>query len=254
MEARRERILIVTTSHGRLGTTGARTGVWLEELAAPYWLFRDAGFDVDIASMAGGEIPVDPRSMNPAERPASVQRFQDDAGAMAALRSSPALSGISSDAYAAIFLPGGHGAMWDLPADEHLSRAVAAAYDEGRIVAAVCHGPAGLVGAVRADGKALVGARRVTGFTNAEEAQAGLTDTVPFLLESRLRELGGIFECAAPFHPFVVRDGNLITGQNPQSSVALAEAVVAALHELRAVDPAVAAREAEMSTRHASQR
>ncbi len=248
-----QRVLIVTTSHDRLGATGKPTGLWLEELATPYWVFRDAGCDVDIVSMAGGKVPLDPRSLEEGGRPRSVQRFLDDRTAMAAIENTPRLAGRSTAEYAAIFLPGGHGTMWDLPSDETLARAVAGAYDEGRIVAAVCHGPAGLVGAVRADGKALVGARRVTGFTNAEEAEVGLTDTVPFLLETRLRELGAIFECARPFTSFVVRDGNLVTGQNPQSSAAVAEAIVAALREPRQ-EPAVMAREAGLSVQPAARR
>ncbi len=244
-----QRILIVTTSHDRLGGTGKPTGLWLEEVAAPFWVFRDAGCEVDIVSMAGGKVPLDPRSLDEASRPPSVRRFLSDARAMAAIENTPRLAGHPTADYAAIFLPGGHGTMWDLPADQDLARAVAAAYDDGRIVAAVCHGAAGLVGAVRADGKALVAARRLTGFTNAEEAAVGLTDTVPFLLETRLRELGAIFEEARPFTAFVVRDGNLITGQNPQSSTAAAEAIVAALAEPRD-EPAVAAREAGLSVQH----
>jgi len=242
------RILIVTTSHGQLGSTGQATGLWFEELVAPYWVFRDAGFEVDIVSMAGGKVPIDPRSLDEKERPESVQRSLNDAHLMRHLDETPALASVAPDDYDAIFLPGGHGTMWDMPANEHLARAVAHAYDEGRVVAAVCHGPAGLVGAVRADGKALVGARRLTSFTNAEEAAAGLTDTVPFLLESRLRELGAIFESAPPFRSFVVTDGNLVTGQNPQSSQAVAEAVVAALTQSQPRDPAQVARESGISS------
>ena len=228
------RVLIVSTSHGELGGSGHRTGLWLEELAAPYWVFRDAGLEVEVASMRGGEIPVDPRSIaDSARQVASVDRFLRDKAAAGTIRQSTPLGDVDASAFDALFLPGGHGAMWDMPADATLARAVADAYDDGRIVAAVCHGPAGLVGAVRNDGKALVGARRVTGFTNAEEAQVGLVDVVPFLLESRLVELGGIFESAAPFHPHVVRDGNLVTGQNPQSSEAVAEAALAAMREVR---------------------
>lgn len=241
------RILIVTTSHGMLGATGKATGLWLEELAAPYWVFRDAGCEVDIVSMAGGKVPLDPRSTESSAAPTpSMTRFLGDPRAKATIENTPALRDVATETYDAIFLPGGHGTMWDLPANEHLGAAVARAYDEGRVVAAVCHGPAGLVGAVRADGKALVGARRVTAFTNAEEAAVGLTDTVPFLLESRLRELGAIFECAGTFKPFVVRDGNLVTGQNPQSSSAVAKAVLEALASPR-MDLAAASREAGIS-------
>lgn len=246
------RILIVTTSHGELGSTGHATGLWVEELATPYWVFRDAGFEVDIVSMRGGKVPLDPRSMHEKNRPDPVQRFLDDAHVMSQLESTPALASVTADDYDAIFLPGGHGTMWDMPADAHLARAIAQAYDDGRIVAAVCHGPAGFVGAVRADGKALVGARRLTAFTNAEEAAVGLSDAVPFLLESRLRELGAIFESAPPFESFVVQDGHLVTGQNPQSSQAVAQAVVVALTQSAARDPARTARESGISA-HAPQ-
>jgi putative intracellular protease/amidase len=243
------RILVITTSHATLGTTGKPTGLWLEELAVPYWAFRDAGYEVDIVSMAGGKVPLDPRSVDEGSgRSGAVQRFLNDAHLIEHMNAAPALASVAPEDYDAIFLPGGHGTMWDLPADENLARAIAKAYDEGRIVSAVCHGPAGLVGALRADGKALVGARRVTAFTNAEEAAAGLTDTVPFLLESRLRELGAIFESAQPFKSFVVRDGNLITGQNPQSSQAVADAVLEALSQTQPGDPAVRARESGISS------
>src|SRR5581483_1325607 len=208
-----------------------------------------AGYEVDLVSIKAGKVPLDPRSLEEGSgRPRSVQRFLDDEHLMQRMEATPALASVTADDYDAIFLPGGHGTMWDLPADEHLARAVANAYDEGRVVAAVCHGPAGLVGAMRADGKALVGARRVTGFTNAEEAAVGLTDVVPFLLESRLRELGAIFESGAPFQPFVVRDANLVTGQNPQSSEAAAEAVVEALAHSRPREPAERARESGINS------
>lgn len=244
----RQKILIVCTSHAELGATGERTGLWLEEAAAPYWIFKDAGHEVDLVSMAGGEVPLDPRSMAEKDRPEAVQRFLDDEGAMTALRSTRRLADAAPERYDAIFLAGGHGAMWDLAADEHLAEALGEAYDEGRVVAAVCHGPAGLIGARRADGKPLVAARRVTGFTNAEEAKVGLTDAVPFLLESRLRELGGIFEGGAAFSSQVVRDGHLVTGQNPQSSVEAARMVLTVLGEGRK-DPAVAAHRASTSVR-----
>jgi putative intracellular protease/amidase len=240
--ATQQRVLIVTTSHGRFGAADVPTGLWLEELATPYWILRDGGCAIDIASMAGGQVPVDPRSLE-GERPASVQRFLADSKLAQCLAASRALADIAPANYTAIFLPGGHGTLWDFPADARLARAIAGAYDEGRVVAAVCHGPAGLIGAVRADGKALVGARRITAFTNAEEAAVGLTDYVPFLLESRLRELGGIFEHAAAFKPHAVRDGNLITGQNPQSSTAVAQLLLKALQEPRP-DQAVVVRQA----------
>jgi putative intracellular protease/amidase len=229
-----KKVLFVLTSHAELGTTGRETGVYLEELAVPYWYLLDRGHAIRIASIAGGEVPIDPASREPAALSASVERFLADEQAMAALRDTPAIDTCSIADFDALYLPGGHGTMWDLPSSDALARLVGDAFDAGRIVAAVCHGPAGLVSATLADGKPLVAGRRVAAFTDEEEAAAGLSDTVPFLLEQRLRELGADVVVAPKFTSNVVRDGRLVTGQNPQSSDEIAAAIGAALEEMPA--------------------
>jgi putative intracellular protease/amidase len=224
------KVLIVTTSHRQLGETGKPTGVWLEELAAPYYALLDGGAEVTIASIAGGPVPVDPRSAKRDGTDAEpTRRFLADSRAMAAIESTPSIAQLDPANYDAIFLPGGHGTMWDLPDSTALSAALGRAFDDGRIVAAVCHGPAGLVPARTAGGKPIVEGRRVSAFTDEEEEAAGLTKVVPFLLESKLRDLGARFEKGPPFQSFAVRDGNLITGQNPPSSAAVAHLVLEAL-------------------------
>jgi putative intracellular protease/amidase len=222
------RILIVLTSHRELGQTGRATGFHFEELATPYWAFRDAGFAVEIASIQGGAAPVDPGS-HPGDQstlPVSVARFLADQGATAAIANTPAIEMVQPEPFDAVFLPGGHGTMWDLPTNAGLGRLVGAIFDAGGAVGAVCHGPAGLVGARRADGRPIVEGRRVNSFTNAEEAAIGLSDAMPFLLETQLRELGGRFEGGPNFRAFAVRDGNLATGQNPASAGAVAAHIV----------------------------
>lgn len=215
-------ILIVTTSHAAIGGTSEPTGVWLEELTTPYYAFRDAGAAVTIASIEGGAVPIDPRS-TAGDLPESAKRFLDDPQARKAIETTPAISTIDIGSFNAIFLPGGHGTMWDFPTSTALSQRVADAFAAGKVVAAVCHGPAGLVSVKDAAEKPLVAGRRVTGFTDSEERAVGLENTVPFLLESRLRELGGRYESAADFQPFAVADGRLITGQNPASSALTAQ-------------------------------
>lgn len=229
-----KKVLFVLTSHARLGDTGRQTGVYLEELAVPYWYLLDGGHEVRVASIAGGEVPIDPGSREPSQRSPAVERFLGDEKAMAALRDTPAVDTCSIDDFDAVYLPGGHGTMWDLPSSAGLARLVGSAFDAGRVVAAVCHGPAGLVSAVLADGRPLVAGRRVAGFTDEEEAAVGLADIVPFHLERRLRELGAEVVVAPKFTSNVVRDGRLVTGQNPQSSEALAAQILAALEEQQA--------------------
>lgn len=226
-----ERILIVVTSHEILGDTGRATGFHWEELATPYWLFRDAGFEVTLASIRAGVAPQDPSSFkdDPAARSASVQRFVDNSAAMAALRGTPAVAELDAGDYAAVFLPGGHGTMWDFPTSEPLARLLGKAFDRGAVIGAVCHGPAGLVAAKRADGQPIVSGRRVNAFTDAEERAIQADAIMPFLLESRLRELGARFESGPDFEPYVVRDGNLVTGQNPRSALMVAQQMLAAL-------------------------
>lgn len=225
------RILMVLTSHTRLGGTGRATGFYFEELAAPYYAFVDAGHEVDIASIAGGKAAHDPSSLEEeeAQRPDSVRRFLSDTVAMARLSRTLKIDAVDPAAYAAIFLPGGHGVMWDFPNNAALSQAVSRIFNAGGVVGAVCHGPAGLVDAQRADGKPLVSGLKVNSFTNAEEEAVALTKEVPFLLETRLRDLGGVFEAGENFTPKAVRDGRLVTGQNPMSSRLAADLVLEAL-------------------------
>lgn len=222
------RILIVATSHSQAGDSGKPTGLWLSELVEPYWIFRDAGFEVDIATVAGGPAPIDPRSGNVAGLSSD---FRYGEASLSKFVDAPALVQLEANVYDAVFLAGGHGTMWDFPGDAHLVRIIEDAWADDRIVAAVCHGPVGLLGAKDPDGKPLVAGRRVTAFTDREEAAAGWADLVPFSLEQRLRALDAEFVAAAPFEAHAIRDGNLITAQNPASSVAVAELVVAALNE-----------------------
>ncbi len=221
---RRERLLIVLTSTGRIPGSDRPTGLWWSEFAEPFDILRKAGFDVDVASTRGGPVPVDPRSGGEAGA-------KNDADAWAASRATSEVGKARLDDYAGIFLPGGHGTMWDFPDSAALAALVGGAIDRGVPVGSVCHGPAGLVAARDRSGRPVVAGRRVNGFTDAEEAAAGMTSVVPFLLETRLRELGGRFEGAGVFAPFAVRDGALITGQNPASSQQTARLLLQAITE-----------------------
>ncbi|MGU3282550.1 type 1 glutamine amidotransferase domain-containing protein [Methylobacterium mesophilicum] len=226
------KILIVVTSNAAMGPMGDPTGLWLEELATPYFAFVDAGLGVTLASITGGPAPVDPRSLKATgENPESVERILSDPVASAALQATLPIESVDASAHAVLFLPGGHGTMWDLPGSTALSRAVSAVWTGGKVVAAVCHGPAGLISAQDASGEPLVAGRRVTAFSNSEERGAGLAATVPFLLETRLRELGGRYECGADFQPFAIADGRLVTGQNPASSALTATLTLDALRD-----------------------
>lgn len=227
--------LIVVTSHDQLGNTGRKTGFYFDEMAHPYWALVDVGLAVDIASIQGGAAPHDPGSLadDPGKRPPAVTRFLTSPAAMAKIRNTLPIADVDPDRYAVMFLPGGHGTMWDFPQSEALAEAIGRAYERGAVIGAVCHGPAGLVGARRADGRPLVEGLRINSFTDAEELAVGLAETVPFLLESRLRELGAKFESAPNFQPKVVRDGRLVTGQNPASVPLVARELLSALEELR---------------------
>ncbi|PZW42239.1 putative intracellular protease/amidase [Humitalea rosea] len=222
-------VLIVTTNHDRLGDTGKPTGLWISELAEPYYALIAAGHQATIASPNGGNIPFDPKSL--ADQDAATVRFLADDALLDRMKHSVPLDGIDAEDFAAIFLPGGHGPMWDLADNAALARLLTDFDAAGKPVAAVCHGPAGLVSAKRADGMPLIAGRTVAGFTNAEEDSVGLTKVVPFLLEDRLRSLGARYEMGAPGKSFAVRDGTLITGQNPASAGAVGERLVAALAE-----------------------
>lgn len=212
------RVLIVTTSHGVMND-GSITGIWAEELATPYYALRDAGFAVTLASIRGGPMPFDPLSVKAGDPlPMSVARLLADRVAMQLVQITPAIEEADADEFAAIVLPGGHGALWDLPGSAALAGRIAAFDAAGKTIAASCHGPAGLLGVLRRDGQSLVASRKLCAFTKAEEDRVGRTRAVPFLLEDRLRRQGAQFAAGPDFQPHVVRDGNLITAQNPASS------------------------------------
>jgi len=219
------RILMVLTSHDRLGDTGQPTGFWLEEFAAPYYAFADGGATVTIASPKGGQPPLDPKSSAPDFQTDATRRFESDPAAKKALAETTPLSSVRAQDYDAIFYPGGHGPLWDLAHDKHSLGLIEEMSKANKIVAAVCHGPAALLNA-KVDGAALVKGRNVTGFTNAEEAAVGLTQVVPFLIEDEVKRLGGNYKSGADWGSYVITDGHLVTGQNPASSQAAAAAVL----------------------------
>lgn len=220
------KILIVLTSHDQLGDTGEKTGFWLEEFSTPYYVLKDAGTSITLASPKGGQPPFDPKSDLPENQTESTRRFLTDVSAQSELANTTKLADISADDFDAIFYPGGHGPMWDMP-DNELSIALVEAFVKaGKPVASVCHAPVALVNVRDNNGEFLVKGKHVTGFTNDEEAVVGLTDVVPFLLEDRLKERGGIFSKAADWTPYIQVDGKLVTGQNPASSEAVAKALL----------------------------
>ena len=224
------RILMIVTSNARMGVTGRPTGLWAEELAVPYYALVDAGAEVTLASPAGGPAPIDPGSLKPAGQNAPVvERFLADSGLQARIAKTSKASDFDGAEFDAVFFPGGHGTMWDLPVDAGVTRAVERAFAAQRLIASVCHGAAGLVTAQRPDGQSIVKDLRVNSFTDAEEMAVGLEKVVPFMLETRLRELGGRFEGAGNWQAFAIRDSQLITGQNPQSSHLVAQELLKAL-------------------------
>jgi putative intracellular protease/amidase len=224
------RILMIVTSNDTMGSTGKPTGLWAEEFAVPYYALADAGAAVELASPAGGPAPIDPASIKPAgENDPMVERYLADPEVQTRVAHTKKVSDIDVTQFDAVFFPGGHGTMWDLPVDPAVRHAVEHMDAACKIVASVCHGAAGLVSARRPDGAPVVAGRKINAFTDAEEAAVGLTEVVPFKLESRLRELGAVFEGAPEWQPFAIRDGHFITGQNPQSSALVAGKVLHAL-------------------------
>jgi putative intracellular protease/amidase len=217
------KILIVLTSHDQLGNTGKKTGFWLEEFAAPYYVMRDAGAELTLASPAGGQPPLDPSSDMPDTQTKATERFKDDEAAQQVLATTTKLAEIDANSYDAVFFPGGHGPLWDLAESADCKRLIEVFVAGDRPVAAVCHAPAVFRHTKGLDGNPLVSGRRVTGFSNSEEAAVGLTDVVPFLLEDMLEANGGLYEKGPDWGSFVVADGKLVTGQNPVSSEATAE-------------------------------
>jgi putative intracellular protease/amidase len=222
-------ILMVLTSHDKLGNTGEKTGFWLEEFAAPYYIFKDAGVQITLTSPQGGQPPLDPKSSDPSSQTESTKRFNADVDAKATLAETLKLSTIDATKYDAVFYPGGHGPLWDLAEDKSSIALIETMLATGKPVAAVCHAPAVLRHPKSPDGSSVVKGKSVTGFSNSEEEAVGLTKIVPFLVEDMLKENGGTYSKLADWQPYAITDGLLITGQNPASSEAAAKALLVKL-------------------------
>ncbi len=219
------KILMVLTSHDQLGNTGRKTGFWLEEFAAPYFVFRDAGVELTLASPKGGQPPIDPKSDLAEEQTPAMTRFKQDKQAQKDLSQTVKLSDMKSEDFDTIFYVGGHGPMWDLVDNPDSISLIESFYNSGKPVAAVCHSP-GVFHRVMYQGEPLVKGKRVTGFTNGEEAAVGLTHVVPFLVEDELKRIGGLYEKAADWAPFALVDSRIVTGQNPASSTLAAKTLM----------------------------
>ena len=220
------KILMVLTSHDQLGNTGAKTGFWLEEFAALYYVFKDAGADVTLVSPQGGQPPLDPKSDDAGAQTDATRRSKADAAAQKQLASTQRLADVQAADYDAVFYPGGHGPLWDLAEDAHSIALIEATLNAGKPVAAVCHAPAVLRHPKGKDGQPVVKGKNVTGFTNTEEAAVGLTQVVPFLVEDMLKANGGHYAKLGDWQPYAITDGLLITGQNPASSEPAAHALL----------------------------
>jgi len=225
------KILMVLTSHDKLGDTGHPTGFWLEELAAPYYAFKNAGAQITLASPKGGQPPLDPKSNEPGFQTDATRRFEADTAASAQLANTLRLDSVRQQDYDAVFYPGGHGPMWDLAEDRHSIALLESFVAANKPVALVCHAPGALRHVKGTDGRPLVAGRQVTGFTNTEEEAVQLTKVVPFLVEDSLKANGGVYTQAADWHPHVVSDGLLITGQNPASSEPAADVLIKRLRQ-----------------------
>jgi len=225
------KVLFVLTSHDQLGDTGKKTGFWVEEFAAPYYTLADAGVDVDLASPKGGQPPIDPKSTEPEAQTEATRRFYEDEDLQHKLSRTKKLSEVRAEDYDAVFYPGGHGPLWDLSNDKESIRLIEDFTKQQKPVAAVCHGPAVLAEAKAPNGEPLVKGKKVAGFTNSEEEAVQLTNVVPFLVEGRLKELGGNYSKVEDWRPYVVTDGLLITGQNPASSEPAAEELLKMLQK-----------------------
>jgi len=223
------KILMVLTSHEELGNTGKKTGFWLEELAAPYYVFKDAGADIVLASPKGGQPPLDPKSNEPDFQTDATRRFEADSSAKSQLSTTLLLKDVAHDDFDAVFYPGGHGPLWDLAEDADSIALIEGTLAAGKPLAAVCHAPGIFRHTKAANGKPLVSGKSVTGFTNTEEEAVGLTDVVPFLVEDMLKQNGGQYSKIGDWQSYVVEDGLLITGQNPASSEAAAKALLVKL-------------------------
>jgi putative intracellular protease/amidase len=219
------KILMVLTSHDQLGDTGLKTGFWLEEGAAPYFVFRDAGVQLTLASPKGGQPPIDPKSDRPENQTPAQARFKKDGEAQKAFANTVRLADVKAEDFDTVFYPGGHGPMWDLAEDPVSIALLESFYNSGKPIALVCHSP-GVLRHVKYQGEPLVKGKHVTGFTNGEEEEMKLTHVVPFLVEDELLQLGAIFEKKADWQAFAITDGRLITGQNPASSTSTAQALL----------------------------
>ncbi len=223
------KILMVLTSHDQLGNTGQKTGFWLEEFAAPFYVFQVAGAQITLASPKGGQPPLDPKSDDPSFQTEATRRFKADPSAQAMLATTVKLSEVSAKDFDAVFYPGGHGPLWDLAEDADSIKLIEATLAAGKPLASVCHAPGVLRHAKQADGTPIVKGRTVTGFSNSEEEAVQLTAIVPFLVEDELKLKGGMYSKGPDWAPFVLTDGSLITGQNPASSEPAAQALLAKL-------------------------
>ena len=223
------KILMVLTSHDKLGETDHKTGLWLEEFAAPYFTLLDAGAEVTLASPKGGQPPIDPNSEAPDAQTAATDRFKADEAAQKAFANTKPLSDVVAESFDAVFYPGGHGPLWDLYDDERSIALIEDMVKANKPVAAVCHAPSVLLNVKGIDGEPLVKGRKVTGFTNSEEKGVGLEAIVPYLLEDALKAKGGDYQRVDDWQPFAVTDGKLVTGQNPASSEVTAKALLALL-------------------------
>jgi putative intracellular protease/amidase len=219
-------ILMVLTSHDQLGDTGKKTGVWLEEFAAPYYVFKDARARIVLASPKGGQPPLDPKSHEPGSETEAIKRFNQDPEAQQAFANTLLLSSVDYEEFGGVFYPGGHGPLWDLAEDRDSITMIESMYAANKPIAAVCHGPAAFRHTKRHDRRPLVEGKKVTGFTNSEEEAVQLTDVVPFLIEDSMKKAGANFVCGRDWAPYVVVDGNLVTGQNPASSEEAAHALL----------------------------
>jgi putative intracellular protease/amidase len=225
------KVLMVITSHDQLGNTGRKTGFWLEELAAPYFVFKDAGVEITLASPKGGRPPLDPKSNEPGSRTDLTVRFEKDAAAQAQLDKTLLLGSVRQEDFDTVFYPGGHGPMWDLAEDENSIKLIESFISAGKPIGIVCHSTGALHRVKTVDGKFLVQGKEVTGFTDGEEEEMGLTKVVPFLVEDEMLKLGAVFSKVADWGVHVVSDGLLITGQNPASSGPAATTLMAAVQQ-----------------------
>jgi putative intracellular protease/amidase len=228
-----KKILIVLTSHGEMGNTGRKTGIWIEEFAAPYYTFLDAGKEIVIASPKGGQVPIDPKSNEPENRTEATVRYYNDPETIKRLANTVKISSVSEKDFDTVFYPGGHGPMWDLADNEDSIRLIESFNRAGKVMTLMCHSPAALKNVKGLDGDWLIRGRRVTAFTNGEESGVELDKIVPFLLEDMLRMRGANYQKGENWLPFVVRDGKLITGQNPASSVLAATTVIELFNRMK---------------------